>query len=62
MNMSNDREWLGKRAEREDKHFVSVGGLESTLEEEHPNAELRPETAAELVSKYLKVLSERQKP
>ena len=77
MKMSNDREWLRKRAEREDRHLVSVGGLASPLEEEHPNAELseptrtavvsllrlaHSESAAELVTKYLKVLSERQKP
>jgi len=77
MKMSNDREWLRKRAEQEDRHFVSVGGLASRLEEEHSKPEqselkgtavvspvqrARPESVAELVSEYLKILSERQKP
>jgi hypothetical protein len=39
MKMSNDREWLRKRAEQEDRHFVSLGVLTSPLEEEHPKAE-----------------------
>jgi HTH-type transcriptional regulator, competence development regulator len=31
MRMSRDRAWLLKRAEQEDKHFISVGGLVSRI-------------------------------
>lgn len=31
MKMSKDRAWLLKRAEQEDRHFISVGGLVSRL-------------------------------
>jgi hypothetical protein len=59
MKMSNDREWLRKRAEKEDKHLVSTGSLVSPLAEEPPKAELlqpvRPESVEEL-------LCEKQKP
>lgn len=32
MKFNTDRKWLERRAEQEDRHFISVGGLISTLD------------------------------
>jgi HTH-type transcriptional regulator, competence development regulator len=32
MKFNTDRKWLERRAEQEDRHFISVGGLTSTLD------------------------------
>jgi hypothetical protein len=32
MKFNTDRKWLARRANQEDRHFVSVGGLISTLD------------------------------
>lgn len=32
MKFNTDRKWLERRAEQEDRHFISVGGLSSTLD------------------------------
>ena len=31
MKFNTDRKWLERRAEQEDRHFISVGGLISTV-------------------------------
>jgi hypothetical protein len=31
MTFNKDRNWLAKRAEQEDRHFISVGGLISRV-------------------------------
>jgi hypothetical protein len=31
MKFNKDRNWLAKRAEQEDRHFISVGGLISRV-------------------------------
>ena len=32
MKFNKDRNWLAKRAEQEDRHFISVGGLLQKME------------------------------
>lgn len=32
MKFNTDRRWLERRAEQEDRHSISVGGLSSTLD------------------------------
>src|ERR1700720_331088 len=32
MKFNTDRKWLERRADQEDRHFISVGGLISTLD------------------------------
>jgi hypothetical protein len=34
MKFNKDRNWLAKRAEQEDRHFISVGGLISRIDPE----------------------------
>jgi transcriptional regulator with XRE-family HTH domain len=40
MKMSSDREWLRKRAEQEDRYFISVGGLAARLEGDPAKAQM----------------------